>query len=166
MSRAGLANKRDAERPDNATGIRRIGKYLRREVRGEAKRLAFQAKLIGVIDPAFRRELVRFHVMEPLNHLLGFEDVSGPGEVNQVAEAQILENLKAAQRVAGIAARRSLKLMRRDMREHVCRFVEKAQLLRVLDPRFEEEVRLLGFRRALDTIARWHALGAARQEKA
>jgi hypothetical protein len=72
----------------------------------------------------------------------------------------INELLRRAKSVPGKAARRALKLMRRQLRGDICRLVEKAQLLRVLDPQFDAEMERLGWTQALDMIARWHAMKA------
>lgn len=135
----------------------RLGKYLRREVRSEFKRLAFQIKLLCLFEPAYEAELARFHALEPLNRFFETEYKPDFNSADSLLDAsQLSARLKLG---SGRRVRRPLKLMRRQLRKDLCRLVEKAQLLRALDPAFETEVRQLGWARPLDTIARWHASG-------
>ena len=129
-------------------------------MRAEYKRLAFQLKLMFLSDPAFEREMNRFHIVEPLNRF--FETEYGlrtdlPGSASSLFN--LGQSTSQVRPIPGKAARRSLKLMRQQLRNDMCRLVEKVQLLRALDPAFESEIHYLGWTRALDTIARWHTSG-------
>lgn len=138
------------------------GKYLRREVRAEFKRIAYQIRflLLFDFDASGAHELERFHVLQPLSryfetrYLLP-EDSFKSDRLN----LDLDKLLRVAKPVSSRAARRSLKLMRRQLKPEICKLVEKVQLLRIIDQAFDEEVNKLGWTRALDTIAKWHALG-------
>jgi hypothetical protein len=150
-----------------ATATAHLAKYLRRQVRSEFKRIAFQIEFMLLFDPRSERELERFHVLEPLNHF--FESEYGSSTALPGSNGNLIDFdqvMAVAKPIPTKAARRSLKLMRRQLITDLCRLVEKAQLLRVLDPTFEIEVTRLGWTRALDTIARWHAMGGWSEDAA
>jgi len=124
-----------------------IAKYLRREVRSEFKRIAFQLEFLRRVDPrGMIPELDRFRLTEVL-------DTTFAAALNSDDTGSAAALLKS------YGARRSMKLMKRRLREDLCRVVEKAQLLRALDPGFDDEVHRMELADALDTIASWHERG-------
>jgi len=125
----------------------RVAKYLRREVRAELRRIAFQLEFIRRLDPrGIEPELDRFRLTEVL-------DLMFP----RVERLTHLSAAAAVHRSSG--ARRSMKLLKRRLRGDLCRTAEKAQLIRAIDPGFEEEVHQMRLAEALDVIADWHARG-------
>lgn len=162
-----MTERKETTLPDNlgratASPVR-LGKYLRREVRTEFRRIAFQIRFLLLIDPSAAHELERFYVLEPLSRFFKNEYAldDSPEALSGVVDMARL--MRVARPVTEKTVRRSLKLMRRQLRSDICSLVEKVQLLRVLEPAFEAELTRLGWIRGLDTVARWHALGAGRQ---
>lgn len=139
----------------------RLGKYLRREVRSEFKRVIYQIKLLLIFDPSSVKDLERFHVLGSINKLLESNDAiyQKDDEVGTLSISSKRKIQEISKPVQSKSARRSLKLMRRQLKSDICRLVEKAQLLRALDPGFEAEIEHLGLTYSLDLIARWHAFG-------
>jgi hypothetical protein len=124
-----------------------IAKYLRREVRAEFTRIAYELEFMRRVDPrGIAPELDRFRLAAVLDTTFAVD----PDEDYTRDAAALLKSY---------SARRSMKLMKRRLRQDLCRVVEKAQLLRALDSAFDDEMRQSKLADALDTIASWHEKG-------
>lgn len=139
-----------------------LGKYIRREIKSDWKRLAYQLKLLMLLDEATEREVQRFGLAKAIDSAFSSEDsVFDTDEgLSGLDRQRVRSRLLQMREDSG--GRRSLKLIKRRVRGEMCRLAEKVQLLRSLDAGLDSELVRLNIIGVLDNIVEWHASGRSR----